>query len=242
MPQCEEAAQIPTVVAGWINSFNVMKKEGNYIMISDELNLKLPSVNISSEIQTLPLSNKFISYVLNKHLFDGLSRTDIDASFYGTKKYNGMMSQLVVEYYGINNDKGIYNSHVYAYDDAGNGVLKALDSIPMASKIVTNLGDFTAKIVLKDNTNYAISAEGTNANANVSLAQKSSNDSGQIWQFRKKSDGKSYEIINVASGKLLDVFNAKDENKANVEIYPQNGNIAQTFYIMEYNGGYRIVA
>lgn len=109
MPQCEEAAQIPTVVAGWINSFNVMKKEGNYIMISDELNLKLPSVNISSEIQTLPLSNKFISYVLNKHLFDGLSRTDIDASFYGTKKYNGMMSQLVVEYYGINNDKGIYN-------------------------------------------------------------------------------------------------------------------------------------
>ena len=158
-------------------------------------------------------------------------------------------SRTSVDYYSAiikasdhNNDKGIYNSHVYAYDDAGNGVLKALDSIPMASKIVTNLGDFTAKIVLKDNKNYAISAEGTNANANVSLAQKSSNDSGQIWQFRKKSDGKSYEIINVASGKLLDVFNAKDENKANVEIYPQNGNIAQTFYIMEYNGGYRIVA
>ena len=111
MPACEEVAQIPTVVAGWINSFNVMKKEGNYIMISDELNIKLPSMTINSEITSLPFSKKFISYTLKKHLFDGLSRSEIDSSFYGTKKYNGMMSQLIIEYFGINNDKGIFNGY-----------------------------------------------------------------------------------------------------------------------------------
>ena len=108
MPQCEEVAQMSTVVAGWINSFNVMKREGNSIMISNDLNLKLPKVKNNSEIKTLPFSQKFISYVLKKHLFDGLSRSDIDYSFYGTKKYNGMMSQLVIEFFGLNNDKGIY--------------------------------------------------------------------------------------------------------------------------------------
>ncbi len=109
MPLCEEIAQLPKVVTGWINSFNIIKKEGNEIMISDELNLKLPNININNEIKALPFSKKFISYVLKKHLFDGLSRSDIDFSFYGVKKYNGMMSQIIIEYFGINNDKGIYN-------------------------------------------------------------------------------------------------------------------------------------
>ncbi len=109
MPVCEEVAQVPTVVAGWINSFNVMKKEGNNIMISDELNLKLPNINISNEITSLPFTKKFISYALKKYLFDGMSRNKIDSTFYGTEKYNGMMSQLVIEYFGINNAKGIYN-------------------------------------------------------------------------------------------------------------------------------------
>lgn len=77
-------------------------------MITDELNLKLPNINISNEIQIVPFSKKFISYCLKKHLFDGWSRSEIDASFYGTRKYNGMMAQLLIEYYGINNDKGIY--------------------------------------------------------------------------------------------------------------------------------------
>ena len=113
MPICEEVAQVPTVVAGWINSFNVMKKEGNYIMISDELNLRLPNVIINKEITSLPFSKKFISYTLRKHLFDGLSRSEIDSSFYGTKKYNGMMAQLIIEYFGINNDKGIYNEYSF---------------------------------------------------------------------------------------------------------------------------------
>ena len=140
------------------------------------------------------------------------------------------------------NDKGLYNSHVYAYDNLGNGVVKGLNNIPMGSKIVTNLGDFTAKIVLKSDTNYAIATEGKNENANVLLAKKSGSDNSQVWQFKKKSDGKSYEIINVASGKLLNISNGKDENGTNVEIDSQNGNNEQAFYIMEYNGGYRIVA
>ena len=138
-------------------------------------------------------------------------------------------------------NKGLYRSDVYVYDEDGNGVVERLDNIPMGSKLVTSLGDFTARIVPKNNTNYAITTNGTSQNSNVMLGNKSNSDEGQIWKFMKRSDGKSYEIVNIASGRALDITNAKDTDGANVAIYTRNNSNAQIFYIMEYNGGYRIV-
>ena len=138
------------------------------------------------------------------------------------------------------NNKGLYNSNVYVYDEAGNGVVKPLSNIPMNTKVVKNLGSFEARIVLKKNQDYVITANGTSQNANVMLGEKSTSDKSQIWKFNQKSDG-SYEIVNVASNRALDISDAKDEDGANVAIHSRNNSNAQTFYIMEYNGGYRIV-
>lgn len=149
--------------------------------------------------------------------------------------------EAIIKASDFNGDKGMYKSNVYVYDDAGNGVSKSLSSILMDSKLVTNLGDFEARIVLEQDKNYAITADGIKQNANVMLAEKSNSDESQIWKFIKRSDGKSYEIVNVASNRALDISDAKDENEANVAIHTRNDSDAQTFYIMEYNGGYRIV-
>ena len=138
------------------------------------------------------------------------------------------------------NNKGLYYSHVYVYDEVGNGVAVKLNNIPMNTKFVKNLGSFEARIVLKSNQDYVITANGTSQNANVMLGKKSVSDESQIWKFNQQSDG-SYEIVNVASNRALDITDAEDKDGANVAIHTRNNSNAQTFYIMEYNGGYRIV-
>ena len=45
----------------------------------------------------------------------------------------------------------------------------------------------------------------------------------------------------MASNRALYISNATDEDGANVAIHTKNDSDAQTFYIMEYNGGYRLV-
>ena len=153
---------------------------------------------------------------------------------------NGSEYSYTVKASNHGNNKGLYNSNVYVYDEAGNGVVKPLSNIPMNTKVVKNLGSFEARIVLKKNQDYVITANGTSQNANVMLGEKSTSDKSQIWKFNQKSDG-SYEIVNVASNRALDISDAKDEDGANVAIHSRNNSNAQTFYIMEYNGGYRIV-
>lgn len=138
------------------------------------------------------------------------------------------------------NNKGLYNSHIYVYDEAGNGVSAGLKEIPMGSKLVKNLGNFEARIALKSDPDYVITADGTKNNSNVMLGKKSDLDESQIWKFNQKSDG-SYEIVNIASDRALDITDASDKDGANVAIHTKNDSDAQTFYIMEYNGGYRIV-
>ena len=153
---------------------------------------------------------------------------------------NGSEYSYTIKASNHGNNKGLYNSHVYAYDEAGNGVKVRLNNIPMDTKVVKNLGSFEARIVLKEDQNYVVTASGTNQNASVILGEKSVSDKSQIWQFNQKSDG-SYEIVNVASNRALYISNATDEDGANVAIHTKNDSDAQTFYIMEYNGGYRLV-
>lgn len=153
---------------------------------------------------------------------------------------NGSEYSYTVRASNHGNNKGLYNSHVYVYDEAGNGVAVGLNNIPMNTKVVKNLGSFESRIVIKENQEYVMTTNGTTQNANVILGKKSASDKSQIWKFNQKSDG-SYEIVNVASNRALDITNASDEDGANVAIHSRNNSNAQTFYIMEYAGGYRIV-
>lgn len=144
------------------------------------------------------------------------------------------------------NASGTYSFDTYVFDAAGNSASRAYSAFPMGSTVVTNLGDFTARIALKSNTNYVIGTNGTANQSNAVLKAKSLSDNSQIWKFTKNTDN-TYTITHVSSGKVLDIDNYSNSNNAKVQIYTKgNGTGAnfgtnQKFYIMSYNGGYRIV-
>lgn len=140
----------------------------------------------------------------------------------------------------FSNASGLYDFDTYVFDAAGNSVSRAYSAFPMGSIVVTNLGNFTARIAMKGNTNYVMGTEGTASKSGAVLKTKSLSDSSQIWKFSKNSDN-TYTITHVTSGHVLDIYNYSNENGAKVQIYPNANTDNQKFYIMSYNGGYRIV-
>lgn len=139
-----------------------------------------------------------------------------------------------------NNEKGLYTVHLYATDNNGNQVGYAYNNIAMGTTIEKGLGDFTARIVPKNNTNYVMGISGKNDSAAIVLKSKSNTDNSQLWKFTKQSDN-TYKIINISTGKSLDIYGGYDDNSTKVQLYPENTSDAQRFYIMNYNNGYRIV-
>lgn len=139
-----------------------------------------------------------------------------------------------------NNEKGLYTVHLYATDNNGNQVGYAYNNIAMGTTIEKGLGDFTARIVPKNNTNYVMGISGKSDSAAIVLKSKSNTDNSQLWKFTKQSDN-TYKIINVSAGKSLDIYGGYDNNSTKVQLYPENTSDAQRFYIMNYNNGYRIV-
>lgn len=109
--ECERIAQVPTVVAGWVNQFNVMKKEGEKIMISDELKKLIPILNETKKININPYADDFCSYVIKKYLIDGLSMSTIENKYFQSEERKGFLAKDVIDYYNINNEsnKAIYH-------------------------------------------------------------------------------------------------------------------------------------
>jgi len=110
--ECEKIAQIPTVVAGWVNQFNVMKKEGEKIMISDELKNLIPVLNETKNINVNPYSNDFCSFVVKKYLIEGISMSTIENIYFKSEERKGFLAKDVIDYYCINNEgnKAIYHN------------------------------------------------------------------------------------------------------------------------------------
>ena len=69
----------------------------------------------------------------------------------------------------------------------------------------------------------------TDSNDDVRTYSENGN-SNQVWRFDRNSDG-SYQIQNVASGKVLDVSNAGSDNGTNVWVCDSNHTEAQKWYI-----------
>lgn len=148
--------------------------------------------------------------------------------------------EYVVKKSEHNNVVDLYYTHVYAYDAAGNYAKYPIEYIPMGST-VANLGNFTARITPKDNTNYAIGLSNTSSGSDLLLKSKSQSDSSQLWKFTRNSNG-YYTIQNVSTGLMMDVREAKDVNGARIQLWDSNTSAAQQFYIMNFNGSYRIVS
>lgn len=138
------------------------------------------------------------------------------------------------------NESGLYATHVYVYDNAGNFTMTGLEPIQIGS-VVKNIGDFTARIVYKNNQSYVVGANGTASGSKLQLESKSSLDKTQLWKFIRNSDG-SYIIQNVGTGLYMDVNGGVNVNNTAMQLWTKNSSYAQQFYIMSYNGGYRIVA
>lgn len=139
-----------------------------------------------------------------------------------------------------NNEKGLYTVHLYATDNGGESSSYAYNVIAMGTTVEKNLGNFTARIISKSNINYVMGISGKTESSAVVLKSKSNTDDSQLWKFTKQSDN-TYKIINVSTGKSLDIYGGYDDNSTKVQLYTENASAAQRFYIMNYNNGYRIV-
>ena len=131
-------------------------------------------------------------------------------------------------------------------DTSGNQTIKELDDMAFAGK--TDLGNFTARIVPKSNTNFAVGLSSTEkdnlGNNFLKLKTKNLSDTTQIWKFEKQSDG-SYKIMNLfRSGKVIHANGGENAiaNGVLLKLYDYNSSAPQQHYILQsYNGGYRIV-
>ncbi len=91
----------------------------------------------------------------------------------------------------------------------------------------SNFGDeFRAEIVYNKNNEMALA----NINGNVEIQKRDAEDLSKVWDFKRQTDG-SYVITSCYDGKVIDVSNAKDENKTNIWLYEFNGSFAQKWYI-----------
>lgn len=63
------------------------------------------------------------------------------------------------------------------------------------------------------------------------------NSKAQQFEFIRQSDG-SYEIVNVNSGRALDVYNADPYNSAVVQLFDRNNTEAQRWFVRDAGNGY----
>ncbi len=105
--------QFDTVSSAWIKQFNVMKKEGDYIMISDDLNLNIPEFMGERKQNKNPFDLKFCKFVLENYLFENTSMINIEKKYYNDEERRGFLVKEVLDYFMINieGNKNIYHGY-----------------------------------------------------------------------------------------------------------------------------------
>ena len=108
-------------------------------------------------------------------------------------------------------------------------------SKPVLPGSPVSIGDsFTATISnVNANMNVAVNDEG-----NVVIMDKAV-DTAQQWKFTRRSDG-SYEIKNVKTGKCLDVAASSADPGANVHVWDDLDNAAQSWFVYYIDGHYAL--
>ena len=141
-----------------------------------------------------------------------------------------------------NNERGLYNTHIYAYDKNGNVSSVGINSIELLSlpDISSELkDDFYAK-VKNSYTGTALTWRDLDADGkrNVEFTE----DQGQreaVWHFVRNQGEDTYTIYCEGNEALvLDVSGGKDYDKNNVSVWTPNGSNAQKWYILGTEGAY----
>ena len=118
----------------------------------------------------------------------------------------------------------IYNSSTSKFDGISADDLK---------KTPSNIGSDFESVIRCTSTGKVLSA-GSDNNV-TAISYNGSNN--QLWKFYKNSDN-YYEIVNVGTGKRLDVDNAGTANGTNIQVWTDNDSSAQRWGVYGSQGSY----
>lgn len=134
-----------------------------------------------------------------------------------------------------NVDMNAFGNKAYVNGGSSNALQAAIDVRKMTAVTIPN-GNYYINV--RSKVASSVDIPGGSAADSTAIQLYSGNSSkAQQFTFTRQSDG-SYEIVNVNSGKALDVRNGVAENNAIVQQYSQNNSRAQRWFIRDSGAGY----
>ena len=134
-----------------------------------------------------------------------------------------------------NVDMNAFGSKAYVNGGSSNDLQAAIDVRKMTAVTIPN-GNYYINV--RSKVASSVDIPGGSAADSTAIQLYSGNSSkAQQFTFTRQSDG-SYEIVNVNSGKALDVRNGVAENNAVVQQYSRNNSQAQRWFIRDSGAGY----
>ena len=134
-----------------------------------------------------------------------------------------------------NVDMNAFGNKTYVNGGSSNDLQAAIDVRKMTAVTIPN-GNYYINV--RSKVASSVDIPGGSAADSTAIQLYSGNSSkAQQFTFTRQSDG-SYEIVNVNSGKALDVRNGVAENNAIVQQYSRNNSQAQRWFIRDSGAGY----
>ena len=134
-----------------------------------------------------------------------------------------------------NVDMNAFGNKEYVNGGSSNALQAAIDVRKMTAITIPN-GNYYINV--RSKVASSVDIPGGSAADSTAIQLYSGNGSkAQQFTFTRQSDG-SYEIVNVNSGKALDVRNGVAENNAIVQQYSRNNSQAQRWFIRDSGAGY----
>lgn len=134
-----------------------------------------------------------------------------------------------------NVDMNAFGNKEFVNGGSSNDLQAAIDVRKMTAVTIPN-GNYYINV--RSKVASSVDIPGGSAADSTAIQLYSGNSSkAQQFTFTRQSDG-SYEIVNVNSGKALDVRNGVAENNAIVQQYSRNNSRAQRWFIRDSGAGY----
>ena len=134
-----------------------------------------------------------------------------------------------------NVDMNAFGNKEFVNGGSSNALQAAIDVRKMTAVTIPN-GNYYINV--RSKVASSVDIPGGSAADSTAIQLYSGNGSkAQQFTFTRQSDG-SYEIVNVNSGKALDVRNGVAENNAIVQQYSRNNSQAQRWFIRDSGAGY----
>lgn len=134
-----------------------------------------------------------------------------------------------------NVDMNAFGNKAYVNGGSSNDLQAAIDVRKMTAVTIPN-GNYYINV--RSKVASSVDIPGGSAADSTAIQLYSGNGSkAQQFIFTRQSDG-SYEIVNVNSGKALDVRNGVAENNAIAQQYSRNNSQAQRWFIRDSGAGY----